>query len=173
MATRLCLRPGAMHVIGPMGMSKDDELRKEEFGRPGVLEVGIVLGGLLERICVMRSDSAVDMLLAARDKVVACVCDESSARKRIENSILPSVFNLDYRRSQSYIRPASLRLSGFAGDVDDVGDLVPSLSTLLRISQTGVESLLVICVSTTTLATCYQYLSFIIAIAYKSRRCDE
>ena len=95
MATRLCLRPGAMHDIGPMGMSKDDELREEEFGGPGGLEGGIVLGGLPARSCVMRSDSAVDVLLVARVKVVACVCDESSARKRIEESILPSVFNVD------------------------------------------------------------------------------
>ena len=63
----------------------------------------------------MKSVSAVDMLLVASVKVVGCVCDESSARKRIEKIILPSVFNLDYRRSQSYIRPASLRLSDFRG----------------------------------------------------------
>ena len=76
-------------------MSKDDELRKEEFDEPGVLEVGTVLEGVLERSCVMRSDSAVDMLLVARVKVVACVCDESSASNSIERSILPGVFNLD------------------------------------------------------------------------------
>ena len=104
-----------MHEIGPIGVSKYDELMVEEFGEARVLEVGIVLGGLLERSCVTKSDSAVDMLLVARVEAVAYVCDESSARKRIEKSILPSVFNLDYRRSQSYIRPFSLRLSGFRG----------------------------------------------------------
>ena len=104
-----------MHETGPMGTSKYDELMGEEFGEPGGLEIGTVLEGVLERSCVMRLDSAVDMLLVARVKVVACVCDESSARKRLEKSILPSVFNLDYRRSQSYIRLASLRLSGFRG----------------------------------------------------------
>ena len=104
-----------MHDIGPTGTSKDDELMEEGSGEPGVLEVGIVLGGWLERSCVIKSDSAMDMLVVASVKVVACVCDESSARKRMEKSILPSVFNLDYRRSQSYIRPASLRLNGFRG----------------------------------------------------------
>ena len=43
----------------------------------------------------MKSDSAVDMLLVARVKVVACVCDERMVRKRIEKSILWSIFNLD------------------------------------------------------------------------------
>ena len=104
-----------MHEIGPMGTSKYDELMEEGFGEPSGLEVGTVLERVLERSCVIRSDSAVDMLLVARVKVGACVCDESSARKRIEKSILPSVFNLDYHRSQSYIRLASLRLSGFRG----------------------------------------------------------
>ena len=90
--TRLNRGPGGMHVIGPMGMSKYAELMEEEFGKPGVLEVGTVLE-VLERSSVMKSDSAVDMLLLTRLKVVACVCDESSIRKRIETSMLPSVFN--------------------------------------------------------------------------------
>ena len=128
-----------MHVIGPMGMSKYAELMEEEFGKAGVLEVGTVLE-VLERSSVMKSDSAVDMLLVTRLKVVACVCDESSVRKRIEKSMLPSVFNRDHRRSLSYIRTASLCLSGFADDIDTVGVLVPSSFTLLRISQTEVSS---------------------------------
>ena len=104
-----------------MGVSKYDELMEEEFGELGVLEIGIVLGGWLERSCVMKSDSAVDMLLVARVKAVACLCDESSARKRIEKSILRRVWDrqvrgtISYQRSRSYIRTASLRLSAFRG----------------------------------------------------------
>lgn len=76
-----------MQEIGPVGMSENGEMREEEFGELGGLEGGIVVEGLVERICVMRSVSAGDLLLVAGGMVVACVWGESSARKRMENSI--------------------------------------------------------------------------------------